>query len=194
MDASFEAMAEDPEATRRFIAETREYVERSFGELHERTFGVSEDALMSNPDLLDHFLHHSDPKLRGAALLDAAACFNDLAVRPRHFVDDCKRLARSEPDRELRRSAFVALGFLYTATHETSLLADLARPILDPDEDAAIRKEAYLSFVLAFDLDESIPGAVDASFRFAEARTHGVTNYECKFVRSVLCHLGVEGP
>jgi hypothetical protein len=191
---SDEPAADDPKAVQRFVAETCDYIDRTLREGFETSFGVAVDDLKTDPELLEYFLRHNNPKLRASAIVFASFHYNELGWRFRGLPEEFAKLARDEPDREVRHAAISALSSLYSQTRDRATLAALARLVLDPGEEPFFRKKAYMAFTNATGTMADIPGALEAFFKFQEVLHRDLSDYEFGFVRSALKHLGLQIP
>jgi len=191
-----DSIADNPAELRRYLAETKEFVNRVVREGYETTFGLSAEALKSDPKLLDYFLRHDNPRLRACAITFVAQYYGDVGRHFGRFTQECLKLSRSDPDQEIRKAAICALSTFYTASHDKNLLTCLARFVLDPEEEEPCRKIAYMGFTNAVAVEEiHSPGGFEALIvRFREILSRDISDYERGFVRSVLARRGIEIP
>jgi len=165
-----DSMADNPAELRRYLAETREFTDRTMKEGFETSFGLPIAALKSDPKLIDYFLCHDNPRLRADAITFVSYYYGDVGRHFVRFAGECLELSRSGPDREVRAAAISALSHLYEHTRDNNLLTGLSRTVLDPDEEETFRKKAYLGFTGAVMSEElKSPGGFEAIIvRFRE--------------------------
>ena len=179
----------EPDAVRQFAKEACDFADNKLCESYESTFGLSVDALISDPKLLEKFMDHDDPRLRAVAVSFASRYYHALSDRLGHFTELCIQLASAESHKGLRHAAIVAMGSIYPRTLDKAILANLARLALDPHVEEFFRNQAYLAFNAAVGMDSRVPGAFDAYLNAREVLDRGMTNRERNYIRTALRNL-----